>query len=126
MLTAYGKKTSTMRFTNTSTNRAPALPNATNGGHKSSYKAEWEKETCMNRVFYDDEKIVGVMADVVDDLDEKMKEAIDKHDWDQMESFGEYVDLIKELIGNFEEDDLVLCEYHPMGAWVVSRLIKEA
>ena len=76
----------------------------------------------MNRVFYDDERIVGVMGDVVDDLKEKMKEAIDNFDWDQMESFSEVVDLLKDLISNCEEDDLVLCEYRPMGVWAVSKL----
>ena len=79
----------------------------------------------MNRVFFDEEKIVGVMGDVVDDLREKMKEAIDKYDWDQMESFEDITYLLKDLIGNFEEDDLVICEYHPMGFWVVNKLVKE-
>lgn len=91
-------------------------------GNETTVKGKDFKGAEMNRVFYDEDKIVGVMGDVVDDLKEKMKEAIDEYDWDEMESFGTTVDLIKDLIGNFEEDDLVLCEYNPMGAWIVSKL----
>lgn len=64
------------------------------------------------KLFYDDETIVGYSDDIIEDLKENGD--------DEDESIQELIDDLSKY-----DYELVICRYHPMGAWFVSRLIEE-
>ena len=65
-----------------------------------------------NNVIYVDEKIIGYPQDIIHDI-----ETYEFNDEDEKSIFD---DLIEELK---KHDDLVLCEYHPMGSYGVWDLV---
>lgn len=74
-------------------------------------------------LMFDDENIIGYSWDIKEYLHEDMKTRIDELDYDELES---YISLTLDLLRDLNEHDgLVLCEYHPMGAYTVFDLIKK-
>ena len=72
-----------------------------------------------NNVIYTDDYIIGSVAAIIEDTEKHMNECNDA----EIENTGS--DLLKEL-ETIENDCLLIkCYYHPMGAWVVTRLLDE-
>ena len=74
----------------------------------------------MNRVIYDDENIIGFAQDIIDETKDLMIKAINDNDKDVRETFEVSFDLIDQLESHIGE--LVVCVYHPMGAYKVYEL----
>lgn len=70
----------------------------------------------MKKLFYDDENIIGYSDEIIKDIKENMKD-MDEND----------KEVFNELIEELERYDyeLVVCYYHPMGAYHVSKLKEE-
>lgn len=67
---------------------------------------------CKHKVFYDDEDIIGYSDEIIADLEENGE--------DEDELINELIEELKKY-----DYDLVICHYHPMGAYFVRRLIEE-
>ena len=70
----------------------------------------------MARVFYDDESIVGYSEDIIKDV----MTIYDVNDEDELEMTATLVYSLAKY-----DNELVICRYHPMGAWCIKRLVEE-
>lgn len=68
------------------------------------------------KLFYDDEDIIGYSDDIIADIEEN----IEGMDEDEREIFDELIEELKQY-----DWDLVKVSYHPMGAYVVRKLVEE-
>ena len=68
------------------------------------------------KLFYDDENIIGYSDDIIADI----KENIADIDEDEREIFNELIEKLEKY-----DNELVICYYHPMGAYYVKRLKEE-
>lgn len=67
------------------------------------------------KVFYDDEDIIGYSNEIIADIKDNMSP----------EDLAED-ELMQELIAELEKYDyeLVVCHYHPMGAYFIRKLVE--
>ena len=71
----------------------------------------------VREIIHQQETIIGFASDIIDECQEEMEDYPDYAEQGQ--------DLINELEPYVDDDDLVICDWHPMGAWVVRRLKAE-
>ena len=72
-----------------------------------------------NNVIYTDDYIIGSVVAIIEDTKKYMNECNDA----EIENTGS--DLLKDLETIEHDCLLVKCYYHPMGSWVVTRLLDE-
>lgn len=68
------------------------------------------------KVFYDDEDIIGYSDDIIEDIIENTP----ADELAENEVLQELIEQLKKF-----DWDLVVCHYHPMGAYFVRRLVEE-
>ena len=74
-------------------------------------------------VIHNNEEMIGYANDILDELKDNLKNAIDKEDFDQLEYFNYYLDLMKDL--KEYDDELVKVSENVMGGYLIARLKEE-
>ena len=74
-------------------------------------------------VIHNNEEMIGYANDILDELKENLKNAIDKEDFDQLDYFNYYLDLMKDL--KEYDDELVKVSESGMGGYIIARLKEE-
>ena len=74
-------------------------------------------------VIHNNEEMIGYANDILDELKGNLKNAIDKEDFDQLDYFNYYLDLMKDL--KEYDDELVKVSENVMGGYIIARLKEE-
>lgn len=74
-------------------------------------------------VIHNNEEMIGYANDILDELKDNLKNAIDKEDFDQLDYFNYYLDLMKDL--KEYDDELVKVSENVMGGYIIARLKEE-
>ena len=74
-------------------------------------------------VIHNNEEMIGYANDILDELKGNLKNAIDKEDFDQLDYFNYYLDLMKDL--KEYDDELVKVSENVMGGYLIARLKEE-
>ena len=74
-------------------------------------------------VIHNNEEMIGYANDILDELKDNLKNAIDKEDFDQLDYFNYYLDLMKDL--KEYDDKLVKVSENVMGGYIIARLKEE-
>jgi hypothetical protein len=74
-------------------------------------------------VIHNNEEMIGYANDILDELKDNLKNAIDKEDFDQLDYFSYYLDLMKDL--KEYDDELVKVSENVMGGYLIARLKEE-
>ena len=74
-------------------------------------------------VIHNNEEMIGYANDILDELKDNLKNAIDKEDFDQLDYFNYYLDLMKDL--KEYDDELVKVSESVMGGYIIARLKEE-
>ena len=74
-------------------------------------------------VIHNNEEMIGYANDILDELKGNLKNAIDKEDFDQLDYFNYFLDLMKDL--KEYDDELVKVSENVMGGYIIARLKEE-